>query len=146
MNPLERRSTFALSSIFASGLFMIIPVFAVVGQSYQWCGAAGPSRWFMNWRWRPRIRGTRLCHHSPAWSPTTIDDRRSSAAFEGVRSSQMRWLSTSTLPVPTRSTAKALLAWDDLQHRSWGWRINADDYRPPLMRWPRCCCLTLQIL
>ena len=39
MNPLERRSTFALSSIFALrmlGLFMIIPVFAVVGQSYQY--------------------------------------------------------------------------------------------------------------
>lgn len=38
MNALERRSTFALSSIFALrmlGLFMIIPVFAVVGQSYQ---------------------------------------------------------------------------------------------------------------
>ena len=37
MNPLERRSTFALSSIFALrmlGLFMIIPVFAVVGQQY----------------------------------------------------------------------------------------------------------------
>lgn len=37
MNPLERRSTFALSSIFALrmlGLFMIIPVFAVAGQHY----------------------------------------------------------------------------------------------------------------
>ena len=38
MNALERRSTFALSSIFALrmlGLFMIIPVFSVAGQSYQ---------------------------------------------------------------------------------------------------------------
>ncbi|TCM59887.1 putative MFS family arabinose efflux permease [Acinetobacter calcoaceticus] len=38
MNSLERRSTFALSSIFALrmlGLFMIIPVFSVAGQSYQ---------------------------------------------------------------------------------------------------------------
>lgn len=38
MNSLERRSTFALSSIFALrmlGLFMIIPVFAVVGQTYH---------------------------------------------------------------------------------------------------------------
>ena len=38
MNALERRSTIALSSIFALrmlGLFMIIPVFAVAGQSYQ---------------------------------------------------------------------------------------------------------------
>jgi predicted MFS family arabinose efflux permease len=38
MNSLERRSTFALSSIFALrmlGLFMIIPVFAIVGQQYQ---------------------------------------------------------------------------------------------------------------
>lgn len=38
MNALEKRSTFALSSIFALrmlGLFMIIPVFAVVGQQYQ---------------------------------------------------------------------------------------------------------------
>lgn len=38
MNALERRSTFALSSIFALrmlGLFMIIPVFAVEGASYQ---------------------------------------------------------------------------------------------------------------
>ncbi|KAA8733164.1 MFS transporter [Acinetobacter qingfengensis] len=38
MNSLERRSTFALSSIFALrmlGLFMIIPVFAVAGQTYQ---------------------------------------------------------------------------------------------------------------
>lgn len=43
MNPLERRSTFALSSIFALrmlGLFMIIPVFAVVGQSYQYATPA----------------------------------------------------------------------------------------------------------
>ncbi len=35
MNALERRSTFALSSIFALrmlGLFMIIPVFSVAGQ------------------------------------------------------------------------------------------------------------------
>lgn len=39
MNALERRSTFALSSIFALrmlGLFMIIPVFAIEGQSYQY--------------------------------------------------------------------------------------------------------------
>ncbi|MBF7685579.1 MFS transporter [Acinetobacter sp. B10A] len=38
MNALERRSTLALSSIFALrmlGLFMIIPVFAVEGTSYQ---------------------------------------------------------------------------------------------------------------
>ena len=38
MNALERRSTFALSSIFALrmlGLFMIIPVFSVAGQSYD---------------------------------------------------------------------------------------------------------------
>lgn len=38
MNSLERRTTFALSSIFALrmlGLFMIIPVFAVAGQHYQ---------------------------------------------------------------------------------------------------------------
>lgn len=38
MNALERRSTFALSSIFALrmlGLFMIIPVFSIAGQSYQ---------------------------------------------------------------------------------------------------------------
>lgn len=38
MNSLERRSTFALSSIFALrmlGLFMIIPVFSVVGRQYQ---------------------------------------------------------------------------------------------------------------
>lgn len=38
MNALERRSTFALSSIFALrmlGLFMIIPVFAIAGQSYE---------------------------------------------------------------------------------------------------------------
>lgn len=37
MNSLERRSTFALSSIFALrmlGLFMIVPVFSVVGQQY----------------------------------------------------------------------------------------------------------------
>lgn len=43
MNPLERRSTFALSSIFALrmlGLFMIIPVFSVVGQSYQYATPA----------------------------------------------------------------------------------------------------------
>jgi len=39
MNALERRSTFALSSIFALrmlGLFMIIPVFSDAGQSYQY--------------------------------------------------------------------------------------------------------------
>ena len=39
MNALERRSTFALSSIFALrmlGLFMIIPVFSVAGQFYQY--------------------------------------------------------------------------------------------------------------
>lgn len=38
MNALERRSTFALSSIFALrmlGLFMIIPVFSVAGQVYE---------------------------------------------------------------------------------------------------------------
>ncbi|MDO4222638.1 MAG: MFS transporter [Acinetobacter sp.] len=38
MNALERRATFALSSIFALrmlGLFMIIPVFAVAGQHYD---------------------------------------------------------------------------------------------------------------
>ncbi len=38
MNALERRSTFALSSIFALrmlGLFMIIPVFSVAGQQYD---------------------------------------------------------------------------------------------------------------
>lgn len=38
MNALERRSTFALSSIFALrmlGLFMIIPVFSVAGQQYE---------------------------------------------------------------------------------------------------------------
>ena len=43
MNSLERRSTFALSSIFALrmlGLFMIIPVFAVAGQSYQYATPA----------------------------------------------------------------------------------------------------------
>ena len=39
MNALERRSTFALSSIFALrmlGLFMIIPVFSIAGQSYEY--------------------------------------------------------------------------------------------------------------
>ncbi len=43
MNALERRSTIALSSIFALrmlGLFMIIPVFAVAGQSYQYATPA----------------------------------------------------------------------------------------------------------
>lgn len=43
MNALERRSTFALSSIFALrmlGLFMIIPVFAVAGKSYQYATPA----------------------------------------------------------------------------------------------------------
>ncbi|MBF7688952.1 MFS transporter [Acinetobacter rathckeae] len=43
MNALERRSTFALSSIFALrmlGLFMIIPVFAVEGASYQYATPA----------------------------------------------------------------------------------------------------------
>lgn len=43
MNALERRSTFALSSIFALrmlGLFMIIPVFSVVGQSYEYATPA----------------------------------------------------------------------------------------------------------
>lgn len=38
MNAIERRATFALSSIFALrmlGLFMIVPVFAIVGQQYQ---------------------------------------------------------------------------------------------------------------
>ena len=43
MNALERRATFALSSIFALrmlGLFMIIPVFAVAGQSYQYATPA----------------------------------------------------------------------------------------------------------
>lgn len=43
MNALERRSTFALSSIFALrmlGLFMIIPVFSVAGQSYQFATPA----------------------------------------------------------------------------------------------------------
>ena len=43
MNSIERRSTFALSSIFALrmlGLFMIIPVFAVAGQSYQYATPA----------------------------------------------------------------------------------------------------------
>lgn len=43
MNAIERRSTFALSSIFALrmlGLFMIIPVFSVAGQSYQYATPA----------------------------------------------------------------------------------------------------------
>lgn len=43
MNALERRSTVALSSIFALrmlGLFMIIPVFAVAGQSYEYATPA----------------------------------------------------------------------------------------------------------
>ncbi len=43
MNALERRSTFALSSIFALrmlGLFMIIPVFSVAGQSYAYATPA----------------------------------------------------------------------------------------------------------
>ncbi len=43
MNALERRSTFALSSIFALrmlGLFMIIPVFSVAGQSYLYATPA----------------------------------------------------------------------------------------------------------
>lgn len=43
MNALERRSTFALSSIFALrmlGLFMIIPVFSIAGQSYQYATPA----------------------------------------------------------------------------------------------------------
>ena len=43
MNALERRSTFALSSIFALrmlGLFMIVPVFAVAGQSYEYATPA----------------------------------------------------------------------------------------------------------
>ncbi len=43
MNALERRSTFALSSIFALrmlGLFMIIPVFSVAGQSYEYATPA----------------------------------------------------------------------------------------------------------
>ena len=43
MNALERRSTFALSSIFALrmlGLFMIIPVFSVAGQSYKYATPA----------------------------------------------------------------------------------------------------------
>ncbi|UBX52282.1 MULTISPECIES: MFS transporter [Acinetobacter] len=43
MNALERRSTFALSSIFALrmlGLFMIIPVFSVAGQAYQYATPA----------------------------------------------------------------------------------------------------------
>lgn len=38
MNVLERRATFALSSIFALrmlGLFMIVPVFAIAGQAYE---------------------------------------------------------------------------------------------------------------
>ncbi|WOE30997.1 MULTISPECIES: MFS transporter [unclassified Acinetobacter] len=43
MNALERRSTFALSSIFALrmlGLFMIIPVFSIAGQSYEYATPA----------------------------------------------------------------------------------------------------------
>ena len=43
MNALERRATIAISSIFALrmlGLFMIIPVFAVAGQSYQYATPA----------------------------------------------------------------------------------------------------------
>ena len=43
MNALERRSTFALSSIFALrmlGLFMITPVFSVAGQSYEYATPA----------------------------------------------------------------------------------------------------------
>ena len=43
MNALERRSTFALSSIFALrmlGLFMIIPVFSVAGQTYAYATPA----------------------------------------------------------------------------------------------------------
>ena len=43
MNALERRSTFALSSIFALrmfGLFMIIPVFSVAGQTYEYATPA----------------------------------------------------------------------------------------------------------
>ncbi|MGY6624744.1 MULTISPECIES: MFS transporter [Acinetobacter] len=43
MNVLERRSTFALSSIFALrmlGLFMIIPVFSVAGQTYEYATPA----------------------------------------------------------------------------------------------------------
>ncbi len=43
MNALERRSTFALSSMFALrmlGLFMIVPVFSVAGQSYQYATPA----------------------------------------------------------------------------------------------------------
>ena len=43
MNALERRSTFALSSIFALrmlGLFMIIPVFSVAAQSYEYATPA----------------------------------------------------------------------------------------------------------
>lgn len=43
MNAIERRSTFALSSIFALrmlGLFMIIPVFSIAGQSYQYATPA----------------------------------------------------------------------------------------------------------
>ena len=43
MNALERRSTFALSSIFALrmlGLFMIIPVFSVAGQQYEYATPA----------------------------------------------------------------------------------------------------------
>ena len=43
MNALERRSTFALSSIFALrmlGLFMIIPVFSVAGHTYEYATPA----------------------------------------------------------------------------------------------------------
>ncbi|WP_180028469.1 MFS transporter [Acinetobacter sp. YH16032] len=43
MNALERRSTFALSSIFALrmlGLFMIVPVFSVAGQAYEYATPA----------------------------------------------------------------------------------------------------------
>lgn len=43
MNALERRSTFALSSIFALrmlGLFMIIPVFSVAGKTYEYATPA----------------------------------------------------------------------------------------------------------
>lgn len=57
MNPLERRSTFALSSIFALrmlGLFMIIPVFAVVGQSYQY------ANWCVTKPWFDYLMGTRV--------------------------------------------------------------------------------------
>ncbi len=47
MNALERRSTFALSSIFALrmlGLFMIIPVFSVAGQAV--CRSDTGTNWF----------------------------------------------------------------------------------------------------